>query len=132
VLLSFFSSLINCFRPHSACYSSLKQWQKALEDALQSISKDPKFIKAYYRLSSAQTELQLYNDAEATLKAALSIEPGWFAASFLLLDRNLIADNEVIIRQLKSLNAKRNSAAQGNKKNKSTKKLDEAQVKEVQ
>jgi tetratricopeptide (TPR) repeat protein len=73
---SFLSPLIIVLICISACYSSLKQWQKALDDALQSISKDPKFIKAYYRLSSAQTELQLYNDAEATLKAALSIEPG--------------------------------------------------------
>ena len=60
----------------SACYFSLKQYQKAFEDALLCVSKDPKFIKGYYRLSSAQTELQLFDDSIAILKAALSIEPG--------------------------------------------------------
>jgi tetratricopeptide (TPR) repeat protein len=54
----------------------LKNWQKAYEDALICISKDPKFIKGYYRLSSAQLEMQLFDDAETTLKAALSLEPG--------------------------------------------------------
>lgn len=62
----------------SACYAALKQWQKAYEDAVMSVSKDPKFIKGYLRLSTAQTELQLFDDAETTLKAALSIEPGKF------------------------------------------------------
>ena len=38
----------------SACYASKKQWQKALEDAKISISKDPNFIKAYHRLAAAQ------------------------------------------------------------------------------
>lgn len=51
-------------------------WQRALEDALMSVSLDPKFLKAYYRLSSAQTELQLFDDAETTLKAALTLDPG--------------------------------------------------------
>lgn len=41
-----------------------------------SVSKDPKFVKGYYRLSSAQIELQQFDDAEATLKAALAIDPG--------------------------------------------------------
>jgi len=63
-------------QPTSACYAALKQWQKAYEDAVMSVSKDPKFIKGYLRLSTAQTELQLFDDAETTLKAALSIEPG--------------------------------------------------------
>jgi tetratricopeptide (TPR) repeat protein len=110
--LSFFSFLSFCNQEkHSACYAGLKQWQKSLEDALSSVSKDPKFIKGYYRLSSAQTELQLFDDAEATLKAALALEPG----------------NEVIVRQLKALNQKKNQK----KAKKGPKQLDEAQVKEV-
>jgi hypothetical protein len=87
-------------------------WQKALEDALVSISKDPKYIKGYYRLSSAQTELQLFDDAETTLKAALTLDPG----------------SEVIMRQLKALKTKRTAAAAPKKP---AKKLDEAQIKEV-
>jgi tetratricopeptide (TPR) repeat protein len=68
--------ILICCTWFSACYASLKKWQSSLEDALVSVSKDPKFIKGYYRLSSAQAELQLFDDAEATLKAALTIEPG--------------------------------------------------------
>lgn len=60
----------------SACYGALKQWDKAFEDALLCVSKDPKFIKGYYRLSSAQTELKRYDDSIATLRAALTLEPG--------------------------------------------------------
>ena len=60
----------------SACHASLKDWQSAYDDALVSISKDPKFIKGYYRLASAQTELGKYDDAETTLRAALTLEPG--------------------------------------------------------
>ena len=54
----------------------MKDWQKAFDDALSSISKDPKFIKGYYRLASAQTELGRFDDAETTLRAALTLEPG--------------------------------------------------------
>jgi tetratricopeptide (TPR) repeat protein len=61
----------------SACYASLKNWQLSLEDALVCISKDHKFVKGYYRLSSAQTELGSYDDAETTLRAALALEPGF-------------------------------------------------------
>jgi tetratricopeptide (TPR) repeat protein len=107
----FLFSFLTGRNTHSACYAGLKQWQKSLEDALSSVSKDPKFIKGYYRLSSAQTELQLFDDAEATLKAALALEPG----------------NEVIVRQLKALNQKKNQK----KAKKGPKQLDEAQVKEV-
>ena len=67
---------------YSACYAALKQWQKAYEDALQCIAKDPKFIKGYYRLSSAQTELKLFDDSLSTLRAALTLEPGeWHVTS---------------------------------------------------
>lgn len=66
----------HCTETRSACYASLKNWQKAFEDALTCISKDAKFVKGYYRLSSAQTELGMYDDAETTLKAALALEPG--------------------------------------------------------
>eukprot|EP01033_Poteriospumella_lacustris_P004170 gene4170-2971_t len=99
----------------SACYAALKQWQKAYEDAVMSVSKDPKFIKGYLRLSTAQTELQLFDDAETTLKAALSIEP----------------ENELIGRQLRGLKTKKAAATAAAKAKKGPKKLDEAQMKEL-
>lgn len=58
----------------SACYASLKKWTEALEDALQCVSKDQKFIKGYLRLATAQMELELLDDAEMTLKAALGLD----------------------------------------------------------
>ena len=64
----------------SACHAALKNWQGAYEDALASISKDPKFIKGYYRLASAQTEMQKFDDAETTLRAALTLEPGKYSS----------------------------------------------------
>jgi stress-induced-phosphoprotein 1 len=66
--------MIVCFV--SACYASLKNWDRAYDDAVMSVSKDPKFIKGYLRLSAAQLELQRFEDAEMTLKAALAMEPG--------------------------------------------------------
>lgn len=98
----------------SACYAALKQWDKAYEDAVLCVSKDSKFIKGYYRLSSAQTELKMFDDSLATLRAALTIEPG----------------NEVLLRQMKSVAAKK-AAATGQPLAKPVKQLDENQRKEV-
>jgi tetratricopeptide (TPR) repeat protein len=95
----------------------MKDWRQALEDALVSVSKDSKYIKGYFRLSSAQTELQMFDDAETTLKLALSLEP----------------NNEVITRQIKALKTKKTAAANAAAaaKRNNYKKLDEAQMKEV-
>lgn len=54
----------------------MQNWQLALEDALQCVGKDSNFIKGYFRLSIAQSELGYYDDAETTLRAALAKEPG--------------------------------------------------------
>jgi tetratricopeptide (TPR) repeat protein len=59
----------------SACYASLKKWTEALEAAVQCVSKDDKFVKGYMRLAAAQTELSQYEDAERTLRAALTLDP---------------------------------------------------------
>ena len=120
-------------RSNSACYASVKDWQKALDDALISVSKDPKFIKGYYRLSSAQLELKLFDDAEATLKKALSIEPGDSLDRYTNLHSPFYGlDNEVISRQLKVVKSKREAAfVTKTKGKKGPKQLDESQVKEV-
>ena len=60
----------------SACYASKKEWQAALGDALQCVSKDAKFVKGYLRLAVAQMELDMLEDADKTLRAALTLEPG--------------------------------------------------------
>ena len=50
----------------SACHASKGAWKESVEDAKQCITKDPKFIKGYYRLSVAQMELGLFDDATST------------------------------------------------------------------
>lgn len=50
----------------SACHASKGAWQPSLDDAALCLSKDPKFIKGYYRLATAQTELGRFDDADAT------------------------------------------------------------------
>lgn len=60
----------------SACHSSMKNWDSAIEDALKCVSKDPSFIKGYYRLASAYTEVGNYDDAINALQTALTKEPG--------------------------------------------------------
>ena len=54
----------------------MQNWQLALEDAIKCVAKDSNFIKGYFRLSIAQTELGQFEDAEITLRAVLAKEPG--------------------------------------------------------
>lgn len=53
-----------------------------MDDAAMCVSKGPNFIKGYYRLATALTELGMYDDAINTLNMAMSKEPG--AAANLL------------------------------------------------
>lgn len=64
----------------------MQNWQLALEDALQCVGKDSNFIKGYFRLSIAQSELGYFDDAETTLRAALAKEPGAFKHINYFLD----------------------------------------------
>ena len=94
-------------------------WKAALDDAAICVQKDNKFIKGYYRLATAQTEMKLYEDAEVTLKAAIQIEP----------------ENEQLVKQLKLVKTKRVQAAAATADKlakKATKQLDNAQLKELQ
>ena len=79
------------FSNRSACYAAKKLWKKAMEDGLESVSKDPSFIKGYYRLSTAQVELGLFDEALVTLKAALAREP----------------KNDQIIKQISAVQARK-------------------------
>jgi hypothetical protein len=51
-------------------------WKESMVDSEVALLKDPTFMKAYYRLSVAQMELALYDDAIQSLQAGLSREPG--------------------------------------------------------
>jgi len=69
----------------SACFAALKKWPEAMEAAMSCVSKDDTFVKGYLRLAAAQTELKLYDEAETTLRAALTLEPGTCPLSILSL-----------------------------------------------
>jgi tetratricopeptide (TPR) repeat protein len=58
----------------SACYASQTKWQLAANDAKECIKLDPTFIKGYYRLATAQTELDHLDAATATIKQGLNID----------------------------------------------------------
>ena len=51
-------------------------WKDSVTDAEMAISKDNKFIKAYYRLAVAQGELGAFDDAMQTIHTGLAKEPG--------------------------------------------------------
>lgn len=52
----------------------MSEWQKAADDAKECIRLDPSFIKGYYRLVTAQIELQDYDGAMATLRQGLAMD----------------------------------------------------------
>ncbi len=96
----------------SACYASLKKWTEALDDALKCVEKDQKFVKGYLRLATAQMELELLDDAEMTLKAALSLD----------------TKNALVGRLIRQLRDKRKSGTESKKLGRH---LDENQRKEL-
>jgi hypothetical protein len=124
--------------PLSACYASKKDWKQAQQDAAQCVAKDPSFIKGYYRLATAQTELGLFDDAIATLTAGIAKEPGgWLDASSVSrppsdqdhLYLSLYAENDQLAKQLKTVRSKKAAAVA--KAKRPQRNLDEAQRKEV-
>jgi chaperonin cofactor prefoldin len=92
-------------------------WREAMSDALQCVDKDPKFVKGYIRLAIAQTELEAFDDAETTLKAALTLDPS----------------NKTTGEQLRKLKAKKQEKVGGGAKQQQrpAKVLDEAQRREL-
>lgn len=60
--------------PTSASYGALGQWQLAVDDAKECIRLDPTFVKGYYRLASAQLELEDYDPAMSTIRQGLAVD----------------------------------------------------------
>lgn len=59
----------------AATYSSLGDFENAVEDSLKSIEKNPNYAKAYARLGSAYLSLNKNKEAADAFKKALEIEP---------------------------------------------------------
>jgi cytochrome c-type biogenesis protein CcmH/NrfG len=77
------------------------------------VEKDPSFVKGYYRLALALTEMGTYDEAISALITASKIEP----------------DNVQLVKQLRIVRAKKAALAQ--KEQRPQKELDAQQRKEV-
>jgi len=64
------------FSNRSASHASLKQYTEAIADAKQCIKLNLTFIKGYYRLASAQLQMDDLTGATTTCKQGLNVDPG--------------------------------------------------------
>lgn len=63
------------FSNRSACFASLEQYEKALEDGTECVKLKPDWAKGYTRKGLAEFFLQKYDDAAETYKAGLKLAP---------------------------------------------------------
>ncbi|CAK9074980.1 unnamed protein product [Durusdinium trenchii] len=63
------------FSNRSACYASLEDYDKALEDGRECVRLKPDWPKGYTRKGLAEFFLQKYDDAAETYKAGLKLAP---------------------------------------------------------
>jgi len=63
------------FSNRSACYASLEQYEKALEDGRECVKLKPDWPKGYTRKGLAEFFLKKYDDAAETYKAGLKLAP---------------------------------------------------------
>lgn len=63
------------FSNRSACYASLEQYDKALEDGTQCVKLKPDWAKGFTRKGLAEYFLKKYDDAVDTYKAGLKLAP---------------------------------------------------------
>lgn len=63
------------FSNRSASYASKKQYTEAIADAKQCIKLEPSFIKGYYRLASAQIEMNDLDGVTTTCKQGMNVDP---------------------------------------------------------
>lgn len=59
----------------SASYAGLDMWEEARDDARQCITVDKSFVKGYFRLATAQKNLNELEGARDTLNRGLAVEP---------------------------------------------------------
>mmetsp|Transcript_59673 Transcript_59673/g.194709 ORF Transcript_59673/g.194709 Transcript_59673/m.194709 type:complete len:590 (+) Transcript_59673:121-1890(+) len=63
------------FSNRSACYASLEQYEKALEDGTECVKLKPDWPKGYTRKGLAEYFLEKYDDSVDTYKAGLKLAP---------------------------------------------------------
>merc|ERR1711970_703418 len=67
------SAIFYCNR--AAAYTSLTNYEEALQDCKKAISFDPDYSKAYSRMSLIYSKINLYNESENCYEKALGLEP---------------------------------------------------------
>jgi stress-induced-phosphoprotein 1 len=78
----------------SACYSGLKQWNKALEDAESTIKSNPSFAKGYGRKGGALHGARQLEEAIQAYEEGLKIAPSDAALKKGLEDVNRALESE--------------------------------------
>jgi len=73
--ISFDSSDHVFYSNRSACYASLEEYEKALEDGTKCVSIKPDWPKGYTRKGLAEFFLEKYDDSSETYKAGLKLSP---------------------------------------------------------
>ncbi|CAE8600138.1 unnamed protein product, partial [Polarella glacialis] len=63
------------FSNRSACYASLEQYEKALEDGKECVTLKPDWPKGYTRKGLAEFFLDRFEDSAETYKAGLKLSP---------------------------------------------------------
>eukprot|EP00593_Proboscia_inermis_P005843 CAMPEP_0171299686 /NCGR_PEP_ID=MMETSP0816-20121228/8550_1 /TAXON_ID=420281 /ORGANISM="Proboscia inermis, Strain CCAP1064/1" /LENGTH=269 /DNA_ID=CAMNT_0011775695 /DNA_START=18 /DNA_END=827 /DNA_ORIENTATION=+ len=63
------------FSNRAASYGSISKWDSSASDAKKCIELDPTFVKGYYRLATAQIELNDLDGAHSTIKQGLNVDP---------------------------------------------------------
>eukprot|EP00980_Cylindrotheca_fusiformis_P009716 scaffold2143_cov125-Cylindrotheca_fusiformis.AAC.18 len=106
------------FSNRSASYGGLEEWGKAVEDAKECIRLNPQFVKGYYRLATAQLELEDYDKALAAIKQGLAIEAN--NAPLLKLLGAIKKAKKVAAQQATTGSAMTNSARGGNRLDQAT------------
>jgi stress-induced-phosphoprotein 1 len=59
----------------SAAHACLKQWDKALHDAMRAVELKPQWAKAYARLGAAHMGLEAYVPAQLSYERAAELDP---------------------------------------------------------
>merc|ERR1719281_1302071 len=67
------SAIFYCNR--AAAYTSLTNYEEALQDCKKAISFDPDYSKAYSRMGLIYSKINLYNESENCYEKALGLEP---------------------------------------------------------
>lgn len=63
------------FSNRSASYAGMGDWEHAAEDGASCVRVNKNFIKGYFRLATAQENLELWQKASETLTMGLAVEP---------------------------------------------------------